>query len=409
MARRLRDRNLESRDARRKLPVSPKPYYRAIGRGLHLGYRKGKTGGVWVIRRYVGDQSYNEQTVAQADDREDANGSEILDFWQAQEMARAMRPGPQRGAYMVKDAVRDYLAHLEGRASQYDAKKRLEAYALPAFGDTAVASINADDLRVWHRGIAKQGARIRTKAGAPQGYRATKGNPEAQRGRQASANRCLGLLKAALNHAWREGKCELGAWPRVKPFRGVDVPRSRYLTVAECTRLINASEGDFRVLVQAALQTGARYQELARLRVSDFNSDSGTLHIRKSKSHKDRHVFLTEEGQGFFADLAAGRLGSAALLGREWRPNDQNKIMVATYARAGIQGATFHTLRHTWASLSVMNGTPLMVVARNLGHVDTRMVEQHYGHLAPSYVADAIRAGAPRFGTMPPSKVVGLR
>ena len=94
MARRLRDRNLESRDARRKLPVSPKPYYKAIGRGLHLGYRKGKTGGVWVIRRYIGGQSYNETTVAQADDREDANGSEILDFWQAQELARAMRPGP---------------------------------------------------------------------------------------------------------------------------------------------------------------------------------------------------------------------------------------------------------------------------------------------------------------------------
>jgi len=40
----------------------------------------------------------------------------------------------------------------------------------------------------------------------------------------------------------------------------------------------------------------------------------------------------------------------------------------------------------------------LMVVARNLGHRDTRMVELHYGHLAPSYIADAIRAGAPRFG-----------
>jgi hypothetical protein len=45
-----------------------------------------------------------------------------------------------------------------------------------------------------------------------------------------------------------------------------------------------------------------------------------------------------------------------------------------------------------------MNGVPLLVVAKNLGHSDTRMVEKHYGHLAPSYVADAIRAGAPRFG-----------
>jgi integrase len=29
---------------------------------------------------------------------------------------------------------------------------------------------------------------------------------------------------------------------------------------------------------------------------------------------------------------------------------------------------SFHALRHTWASLSAMNGVPLMVIARNLGH-----------------------------------------
>jgi hypothetical protein len=45
-----------------------------------------------------------------------------------------------------------------------------------------------------------------------------------------------------------------------------------------------------------------------------------------------------------------------------------------------------------------MNGAPLLVVGKNLGHSDTRMVEKHYGHLAPSYIADAIRAAAPRFG-----------
>jgi hypothetical protein len=45
-----------------------------------------------------------------------------------------------------------------------------------------------------------------------------------------------------------------------------------------------------------------------------------------------------------------------------------------------------------------MNGAPLMVIARNLGHTDTRMVEKHYGHLALSYVAEQIRAAAPRFG-----------
>ena len=56
-----------------------------------------------------------------------------------------------------------------------------------------------------------------------------------------------------------------------------------------------------------------------------------------------------------------------------------------------------------------MNGTPLLVVAKNLGHADTRMVEKHYGHLAPSFIADAIRAGAPRYRVKDDKRVLPLR
>jgi integrase len=70
---------------------------------------------------------------------------------------------------------------------------------------------------------------------------------------------------------------------------------------------------------------------------------------------------------------------------------------------------SFHALRHTWASHAVMNRVPLLVVAKNLGHADTRMVEKHYGHLAPSYIAEAIRAGAPRFGMIESSGLRVLR
>jgi integrase len=83
--------------------------------------------------------------------------------------------------------------------------------------------------------------------------------------------------------------------------------------------------------------------------------------------------------------------------------------MADAVSRAKIKPRiSFHGLRHTWASLAVMNGVPLMVVAKNLGHTDTRMVEKHYGHLAPSYVTDAIRKHAPRFGFKPDPKVTAL-
>jgi integrase len=195
------------------------------------------------------------------------------------------------------------------------------------------------------------------------------------------------------------------------------------LTIAEAQRLINSSDPEFRPLVEAALQTGCRYGELTRLQVHDYNPDAGTLAIRQSKSGKPRHVVLTEEGAELFAQLTAGRSGHLLIFRNEsriqrrasgvdtgeWRPSEQGRPMTDACKRANVTPpVSFHTLRHTWASLAVMALVPPLVVARNLGHADTRMVEKHYGHLAPSYVADAIRAGAPRFGRIRPSNVVAI-
>jgi integrase len=223
------------------------------------------------------------------------------------------------------------------------------------------------------------------------------------------------VLRAALNRAWRRGKTGSDrAWRSVEPFEGVDAARIRYLTVSEAKRLINGCAVEFRPMVQAALQTGARYGELIRLQVHDFNKDSGTLAIRQSKTGKPRHIVLTDEGIALFRELSAGRSGSEPLLrrpnGSAFRPFDQTRPTKLAVARAKISPPiTFHGLRHTWASLAVMNGVPPMVVAKNLGHSNTRMVEAHYGHLAPSYIADAIRAGAPRFGFKADRKIATLR
>ena len=55
-----------------------------------------------------------------------------------------------------------------------------------------------------------------------------------------------------------------------------------------------------------------------------------------------------------------------------------------------------------------MAGVPLLVVAKNLGHTDTRMCEKHYAHLAPTYEREAIRAGAPKFGRVTDRRVVPI-
>jgi integrase len=410
MARTIRNSSLESRAARRRLKVRARPYWQELEAGAHLGYARKARSGPWLGRFYMGNQRYEQEQIGTADDFANADGVVVLDYRQAQTKIRARLIERKHsaagitGPLTVRMACESYLEFLEAhRKTAADTRHRFNAFVYPELGDLEVAALKPEHLRAWLMALAKAPARIRTARGKPQQHRHGKGS-EFLRCRQVSANRIRTILFAALNLAHRDGKVVSdAAWRQVKPFKGVDAARVRYLAVAEAQRLMNAAPADFRRLLQAALLSGARYGELGRLEVHDFNPDAGTLQVRSSKSGKPRHIVLTEEGIMFFTQLTVGRSGSELLLrkddGTGWGKSHQDLRMREACRRASITPpASVHVLRHTWASLAVMGGTPLMVVARNLGHRDTRMVELHYGHLAPSYISDAIRAGAPRFG-----------
>jgi integrase len=199
----------------------------------------------------------------------------------------------------------------------------------------------------------------------------------------------------------------------VRAFREADAARLRYLSDDETRRLVNACPADFRALVTSALLTGCRYGELAAMTVDDFNPDAGTLRVRTSKSGKPRHVALTQEGREFFEGLTPARLGGARLLvrknGKLWAKSEQQRPLAGACEAARIDPPiNFHGLRHTYASRLAMRGVPLAVIAAQLGHSDTRMVEKHYEHLAPNYVADTIRTAFDRLGIVEPSNVVPM-
>ena len=431
MPRKVRDAALETRTARGRLKVAHKPYFRLIEPGLHLGYRKLACGpGTWLARRYNGEGKYvvenlrtDDGALIIADDYSDADDHTVLSFGQAQERAKGLRPaaGKQAGPYTVESAMDAYFEFLEseGRsdAAIQDARYRDRAFIRPELGELKVASLAADKLRRWRDGLAKAAPRLRTKTGDKQKHRELADDDEARRARRASANRTWTLLRAALNRAFGNDKVDSDkAWKQVKPFRKVNKARVRYLTIAEAKRLINASDQEFRPIVQGALLSGARYGQLAQLTTSDFNPDVGTLRLRSRKgdgSEKVYHVHLTEEGTRFFKQRCAGRAGADLIFkkndGTAWGKSHQRRPIEEASERAKISPpVNFHVTRHTWASHVVMNGVPLLVVAKSLGHSDTRMVELHYGHLAPDYIADAIRAGAPRFGFKSDRKVATL-
>jgi len=421
MARTARNSKIDTPSARAKLPFNKSGYWISIAKGRAFGYRKGTKGGRWVARM-IDEGERQETFIGTADDVLDADGITILNFSEAQEAARKWFLEEVRkehgehvgkGNYTVADAMRDYIAHyaVEGKAVA-DMQSNVNAHILPILGKIELTRLTTKKIEDWHHDLATSGARLRTAKGTEKSKtRPVDNAPDAIRRRRATANRILTRLKAALNYAWKQGKVASDtSWRKIKPFKNVDAPVIRYLTGAECVRLVNACPEDFRRMVQGALLTGCRYSELASLKVVDYNLDNATIAIRTSKSGKPRHVVLTNEGKAFFDTVIAGKDGKDLIFthnnGNRWGVSHQGKPLSDACKAAKIAPAvSFHVLRHTHGSLLAMQGVPMPVIAQQLGHADTRMTEKHYAHLSPSYVADTIRQNFPTLGLTEDSKI----
>jgi integrase len=431
MARLVRNAALDSRTGRGKLKPRREPFWMKISKGCHLGYRRvDSQRGTWIARyrpinsSTLGKRKY--RALGEADDILDADGKRILSFKDAQKAAEAFfktadqedgegeDPHP-RGALTVSQAVEEYLEHrvAHGAKAVDSDRLNLNAHVLPALGNVRVDQLTHRQLERWQRQLALAPARLRSAKGE-QAFRAEPEDEEERldekRARRATANRIWASFRACLTHAAVKHGVSDDAWRRIRPFKQVARARVRWLTREEATRLVNASQGNFRNLVTAGLLTGARYGELGRLTCEDFNGS--TLFIRESKGGKPRHIALTDEARAFFARLTRGRSAKALLLtqdGRPWKRSNQEKPMDAACIAARIEEASFHTLRHTFASWLVQQGVPLAMVATQTGHSSIAMIERHYGHLAPSHTADVVRAAFGELGVLEPDNVRSLK
>jgi integrase len=426
MGRIVKDSRLETREARRRLPERKEPYWRLIIEGVHIGYYRGKNGGMWYARVRLPEKKYRWETLTTSDDSVDANGETILSYAQAQEKVIAFADQILRGSgaeelktYTVANAVDEYLTDFKanGKKSLSSTEAQINAHILPTLGDRVINTISFKELNIWKNNLATTEKRARSskKTASVQKYIANENNnPEYDRKRRATANRILTILKAVLNHAYNNNHVSSDqAWEKLKPFNNVSEARIRFLSEPETIRLLNACDPDFRLLVRGALLSGMRYGELTALKVNDYNSDNHTLFISQSKSGKSRHVPLNQEGINFFNQLIIGKTSEDLIFtrnnGSTWKKNYQVRPLETACDIAKITPSiTFHVLRHTYASALAMKGVPLQVIATVLGHSDTRITHKHYAHLMPSYIADVIKEFLPNFGETEDSNVLAL-
>lgn len=439
MSRTMRSPKLDRREARRKLAAQHEPHWVSLAPGQSLGYFKpeGGAAGTWRARIYLPEtRLHRRKALGTADDHSDADGQLVFSYSQAQERARewfaqamseATGISVHRGPFTVAHAMEAYLDHLarEGRKSAEDARRRTAHHILPALGGVEVGNLTRLRIEKWLNALgssprlAKERKRpLPKKPRKPAKYVLRIPTPpksaEEKRARKASANRVLSTLKAALTYSKMRGllHCPDDAWRSVKPFRAVEEARQNYLTPEEQQRLLNAIRTpDFKRLVSGALLTGCRYGELTRMTVQDFDPTGGTLLISETKGGKPRRAYLTGDGQAFFQSITAGRGGAETIFQRDaserrtrtsqedplaWAPSEQTRRMHEACKSAGLPRMGFHQLRHSYASALVSAGMPMAYVAQLTGHADTRMLEKHYAHLAPSDLSRSLEALAPK-------------
>jgi integrase len=412
--------NLFSKTARLDLAIRREPHWQKIGKGQALGYRRiDDQPGTWIGKwRFAATGERRSKSLGESDDVRPANGVGILDYDQAKRAAyrffeeadREAAGGAethQRSSLTVSRALDEYFEWREegggkGAKSVDSDRANMAAMVEPfpvadrkarSLGDLPLERLQKSHLEKLMSHLVRTPARTRTGRGAEQRYREAP-TGDRKRARQATANRIWATLRAALNRAADRHGISDAAWRKIKPFRGAASARPRFLKDDESKRLVNSCEPDFRNLVLAGLLTGCRYGELAQFDYEDFDPDTKTVHVRTSKSGKPRDVALTIEGVKFFTQLRHRAAPGGPLLtkanGSRWQKSEQQRPMEDAWKAANIARATFHVLRHTYASRLVRNGTPLFYVVKQLGHSSTKMVEQHYGHLAPSDIAHRI-------------------
>lgn len=420
--------NLKTRTGRAALPVQHSLHSHPLERGRALCYRKGEKGGMWIARFYdpEGNPPMVFKSLGAADDVSEADGKMVLSFEQAKAAAEvwfreayhhATGERVHTGVYTVAMAVDAYIEDRirHGAKTAPRMRKDFGARVIPALGNLDLARLNRKQLEDWMLAEASSPVRRRGVVQAP-----PQGEDE-HRARRESINRMWKNLKAALNLALKDKRVATDAgWRDVKAFRGTKKARTRFLTLDEQQRLVNAAPAeDFRALIKAGLFTGAREGELLRLTAQDFAGDRGTVWIAPGKTGRGRYTHLTEEGAAFFRELTAGKASTDRLFPRtcydrkykrcngEWSRAELSRMMRAACEAAMIEPLVFHELRHTAVSLWINGGMSLWAAASQVGHHNQRMIQEHYGHLDPDAVAAAVRRIGPQ-GIHTPGPVMPL-
>ena len=220
------------------------------------------------------------------------------------------------------------------------------------------------------------------------------------------------VLRRALNRAMKAGYVGRNVAMLVDPPR---VPHTEIapLTPSQARTLLEAAKGDrLEALYSVALALGLRQGEALGLRWEDVDFESGLIHVRFELQRIERQNRLVELKTrrshrtlamppyiaGQLKEHGARQREDRVLLGPEWHVSDfvftsqTGRPLSGTYVthafqrllkRAGLPKKRFYDLRHSCATLLLVQGVPARVVMEILGHSQIGLTMNTYTHVLP--------------------------
>lgn len=243
----------------------------------------------------------------------------------------------------------------------------INKWIIPYLGDKQVGKITKADIRTWIQQMIADG------------------------GNNAAIGKAHVVLSSLFNTAVEDGDA------KENPCKGVKVPPvatrvRRILTHTEFQKLLAEIPEQYKPLIQTAIGTGARWGELVALNPSDVSGEFlaitkavGGNKVLKSypKNTEHRRIKIT-------ADLAE-QMASYPDYSKLDYGNFRQRTWLPAVKAAGLEGFTFHGLRHTHASWLLANGCDLQTLKERLGHKDLNTT-QKYLHTLPTSQDSAVQA-----------------
>jgi len=387
MARNIRSAQLETRTARLKLEVRKKPYAIRVAPGVRLGYRRNEATGTWSVIAADGKSGNWIKKFGLADDHEEANGVQVLNFWQAQERARKLARGgrnaeeegdPGRPPTVI-EALDAYQADLIARGGDVHNVARVRGHLSQTLKAKTVALLTARELRSF------------------------RGSLLAKNLRTSSVNRIANALRAALNLAAAHDQRinNHAAW-RIGLATIFDAAEARNVILSDqvIRGIITAAFGigsELGLLVEVAAVTGTRVSQIANLRVGDLQADRIDPRLMMPSSLKGRgqkkisHVpvpiptNLAQKLQRSSDDKPTDAPLLTKPSGERWKQSDHSRLFRRVVLRSALDPTevTIYALRHSSIVRDLLANVPVRIVATK-HDTSIPMIERNYS----KYIAD---------------------